>query len=225
MQDIFEQLKAEGQRCQPEFSESLHARCKEAIDQIEASRSSTASAGVPSRNSLRGLKPTANDIEPLRGSSGTLSRLRNIFATRNFPVWQAVAAVVLFCVGFAMFNSFFLPPSNTTLSLPSEPQQIAADAQEFQPLVINPMALEQLELETFAQSFDRPDQVEHQETKGRSAGVFGSVKKMIQTPAPAKTVAASIMRQDISMGNLLVKAGSLAQFPEDNSDDNPEENE
>ena len=40
MKDIFEQLKAEGQRCQPEFSESLHARCIEAIDQIEAAKAS-----------------------------------------------------------------------------------------------------------------------------------------------------------------------------------------
>ena len=174
---------------------------------------------------LRGLKPTANDIEPLRGSSGTLSRLRNVFATRNFPVWQAIAAAVLFCAGFAMFNSFFLPSTNTTSNLQSEPLQIAEDEQEFQPLVINPMALEQFELETFAKNFDKPARVEHQEAKGRSAGVFGTVKKMIQKSDPATTVAASIMRQDISMGSLLVKAGSLAQLPEDNSEDNPEENE
>ena len=225
MQDIFEQLKAEGQRCQPEFSESLHARCKEAIDQIEASRLSKESAGVPSRNSLRGLKPTANDIEPLRGSSGTLSRLRNIFATRNFPIWQAIAAAVLFCAGFAMFNSFFRSPTNTTFNLQSEPMQIAEDEQEFQPLVINPMAFEQFELETLAKSFDKPARVEHQETKGRSASVFGTVKKMIQTSDPAKNVAASIMRQDISMGNLLVKAGSLAHLPGDSSENAPEENQ
>ncbi|MBQ2621371.1 MAG: hypothetical protein IJF84_08525 [Thermoguttaceae bacterium] len=199
MQDIFEQLKAEGQRCQPEFSESLHARCKEAIDQIEASRLSTESAGVPSRNSQ--------------------------LATRNFPIWQAVAAAVLFCAGFAMFNSFFLPPTNITSNLPSEPLQIAEDEPEFQPLVINPMAFEQFELETLAKSFDKPAHVEHQEAKGRSASVFGTVKKMIQKPDPAKTVAASIMRQDISMGSLLVKAGSLAQLPENNSEANPEENE
>ncbi len=203
MQDIFEQLKAEGQRCQPEFSESLHARCKEAIDQIEASRSSTESAGVPSRNSQ--------------------------LATRNLPtrnrVWQAVAAAVLFCAGFAMFNSFFLSPTNTTFDPQSETPQIAEDEQEFQPLVINPMAFEQFELETLAKSFDKPARVEHQEAKGRSASVFGAVKKMIQKPDPAKNVAASIMRQDISMGNLLVKAGSLAQLPEDNSENAPEENQ
>ncbi len=202
MQDIFEQLKAEGQRCQPEFSESLHARCKEAIDQIEASRSSTASAGVLSRNSQ--------------------------LATRNLPtrsrVWQAVAAAVLFCAGFAMFNSFFLPSTNTKTTLTPEPPQVAADEQEFQPLVINPMAFEQFELETFAKSFDKPARVEHQETKGRSASVFGTVKKMIQKPDPATTVAATIMRQDISMGSLLDKAGSLAQLPEDNSENAPEEN-
>ncbi len=192
MKDIFEQLKAEGQRCQPEFSESLHARCKEAIDQIEASRLSTESAGVPSRNSQ--------------------------LATRNLPtrslVWQTVAAAVLFCAGFAMFNSFFLPSTNTKPSLPSEPTQIAIDEPEFQPLVINPMAFEQFELEALAKSFDKPARTEHQEANGRSVGVFDSVKKMIQTPDPAKKVAASIMRQDISMGNLLVKAGSLAQLPE-----------
>ena len=157
MQDIFEQLKAEGQRCQPEFSESLHARCKEAIDQIEASRLSTESAGVSSRNSQ--------------------------LATRNLPtrnrVWQAVAAAVLFCAGFAMFNSFFLP-SNTKPVLTPETSQIAEDEQEFQPLVINPMAFEQFELETLAKNFDKPARVEHQETKGRSASVFGTVKKMIQ---------------------------------------------
>ena len=198
MKDIFEQLKAEGQRCQPEFSESLHARCKEAIDQIEASRLSKESAGVPSRNSQ--------------------------LATRNYRIWQAVAAAVLFCAGFAMFNSF-LPPTNTKPALTPELPQIAVDEQEFQPLVINPMAFEQFELETLAKSFDKPAHVEHQEAKGRSASVFGTVKKMIQKPDPAKTVAASIMRQDISMGSLLVKAGSLAQLPEDNSEDNPDENE
>ena len=199
MKDIFEQLKAEGQRCQPEFSESLHARCIEAIDQIEASRLSTESAGVPSRNSQ--------------------------LATRNFPIWQAVAAAVLFCAGFAMFNSFFLPPTNITSNLPSEPLQIAEVEQEFQPLVINPMAWEQFELETLAKSFDKPARTEHHVAKGRSVGVFDSVKKMIQTPDPAKKVAASIMRQDISMGNLLVKAGSLAQLPADNSEDIPGENQ
>ena len=193
MQDIFEQLKAEGQRCQPEFSESLHARCKEAIDQIEA-----------------------NKAMPELAVSSVPSRRRR--------VWQAVAAAVLFCAGFAMFNSF-LPPTNTKPTLTPEPPQIAADEQEFQPLVINPMAFEQFELETFAKSFDKPAHVEHQEAKGRSASVFGTVKKMIQKPDPAKTVATSIMRQDISMGNLLVKAGSLAQLPEDISEDNPDENE
>ena len=124
-----------------------------------------------------------------------------------------------------MFNSFFLPPTNITSNLPSEPLQIAEDEPEFQPLVINPMAFEQFELETLAKSFDKPAHVEHQEAKGRSASVFGTVKKMIQKPDPAKTVAASIMRQDISMGSLLVKAGSLAQLPENNSEANPEENE
>lgn len=194
MKDIFEQLKAEGQRCQPEFSESLHARCKEAIDQIEANKAKPelATSSVPSR--------------------------------RN-RVWQAVAAAVLFCAGFAMFNSFFLSPTNTTFDPQSETPQIAEDEQEFQPLVINPMAFEQFELETLAKSFDKPARVEHQEAKGRSASVFGAVKKMIQKPDPAKNVAASIMRQDISMGNLLVKAGSLAQLPEDNSENTPEENE
>ena len=189
MKDIFEQLKAEGQRCQPEFSESLHARCKEAIDQIEANKAKpeVAVSSVPSRRSR---------------------------------VWQAVAAAVLFCAGFAMFNSFFLPSANTKPSLPSEPTQIASDEPEFQPLVINPMAFEQFELETLSKSFDKPARVEHQEAKGRSASVFGTVKKMIQKPDPAKTVAASIMRQDISMGNLLVKAGSLAQLPEDNPEEN-----
>ena len=191
MKDIFEQLKAEGQRCQPEFSESLHARCKEAIDQIEANKAKPegVTRSVPSRRSR---------------------------------VWQAVAAAVLFCAGFAMFNSFFL----TTINNPTpETPQIAEEEPEFQPLVINPMAWEQYELETLAKSFDKPARVEHQEAKGRSASVFGTVKKMIQKPDPAKTVATSIMRQDISMGNLLVKAGSLAQLPEDISEDNPDENE
>lgn len=194
MKDIFEQLKAEGQRCQPEFSESLHARCIEAIDQIEANKAKPELAvhSVPSRRSR---------------------------------VWQAVAAAVLFCAGFAMFNSFFLPSTNTKPSLPSEPTQIAEDEQEFQPLVINPMAFEQFELETLAKSFDKPARTEHHVAKGRSVGVFDSVKKMIQTPDPAKKVAASIMRQDISMGNLLVKAGSLAQLPADNSEGIPGENQ
>lgn len=194
MKDIFEQLKAEGQRCQPEFSESLHARCKEAIDQVETNKAKPeiVTSSVPSRRSL---------------------------------VWQAVAAAVLFCVGFAVFNSFFLSPTNTTFDLQSEPPQIAEEEQELQPLVINPMAFEQFELETLAKSLDKPAQVEHQEAKGRSAGVFGTVKKMIQTPDPTKSMAASIVRQDISMGNLLVKAGSLAQLPEYNSEDNPEENQ
>ena len=193
MQDIFEQLKAEGQRCQPEFSESLHARCKEAIDQIEANKAKSELA------------------------------VSSVSSRRN-RVWQAVAAAVLFCAGFAMFNSFFLP-SNTKPVLTPETSQIAEDEQEFQPLVINPMAFEQFELETLAKNFDKPARVEHQETKGRSASVFGTVKKMIQKPDPATTVAASIMRQDISMGSLLVKAGSLAQLPEDNSENAPEENE
>ena len=193
MKDIFEQLKAEGQRCQPEFSESLHARCIEAIDQIEAAKASE-ELHISSRNSQ--------------------------LATRNFPIWQAVAAAVVFCVGFAMFNSFFLPSTNTTFDPQSEPPQIAEDEPEFQPLVINPMAFEQFELETFAKSFDKPARTEHQVAKGRSVGVFDSVKKMIQTPDPAKKVAASIMRQDISMGNLLVKAGSLAQLPESAPEEN-----
>ena len=197
MKDIFEQLKAEGQRCQPEFSESLHERCIEAIDQIEAAKAS----------------------EELRISSRT-----SPLATRNFRIWQAVAAAVVFCVGFAMFNSF-IPTTNTTSNLPSDPLQIAEEEQEFQPLVINPMAWEQFELETLAKSFDKPARTEHHVAKGRSVGVFDSVKKMIQTPDPAKKVAASIMRQDISMGNLLVKAGSLAQLPADNSEDIPGENQ
>lgn len=192
MKDIFEQLKAEGQRCQPEFSESLHARCIEAIDQIEASKA-----------------------KPELVTSSVSSRRR---------VWQAVAAAVVFCVGFAMFNSF-LPSTNTTSNISSEPLQIAEVEQEFQPLVINPMAWEQFELETLAKSFDKPARTEHHVAKGRSVGVFDSVKKMIQTPDPAKKVAASIMRQDISMGNLLVKAGSLAQLPADNSEGIPGENQ
>lgn len=194
MKDIFEQLKVEGQRCQPEFSESLHARCKEAIDQVEANKAKPeiATRSVPSRRSR---------------------------------VWQAVAAAVAFCAGFAMFNSFFLPSTNTTFDPQSEPPQIAEDEPEFQPLVINPMAFEQFELETLAKSFDKPARTEHQVAKGRSVGVFDSVKKMIQTPDPAKKVAASIMRQDISMGNLLVKAGSLAQLPADNSEGIPGENQ
>ena len=193
MKDIFEQLKAEGQRCQPEFSESLHARCIEAIDQIEASKA----------------KPEI---------------VTSSVSSRRSRVWQAIAAAVVFCVGFAMFNSF-LPSTNTTSNLPSEPQQIAEEEQEFQPLVINPMAWEQFELETLAKSFDKPARTEHHVAKGRSVGVFDSVKKMIQTPDPAKKVAASIMRQDISMGNLLVKAGSLAQLPADNSEGIPGENQ
>ena len=193
MKDIFEQLKAEGQRCQPEFSESLHARCIEAIDQIEASKA----------------KPEI---------------VTRSVSSRRSRVWQAVAAAVVFCVGFAMFNSF-LPSTNTTSNISSEPLQIAEVEQEFQPLVINPMAWEQFELETLAKSFDKPARTEHHVAKGRSVGVFDSVKKMIQTPDPAKKVAASIMRQDISMGNLLVKAGSLAQLPADNSEGIPGENQ
>ena len=193
MQDIFEQLKAEGQRCQPEFSEPLHARCKEAIDQIEANKA----------------KPEL---------------ATNVVPSRRSRICQAVAAAVLFCAGFAMFNSFFLPSTNTKPTQIPEPPQIAADEPEFQPLVINPMAFEQFELETLAKSFDKPARVEHQEAKGRSASVFGTVKKMIQKPDPATTVATTIMRQDISMGNLLVKAGSLAQIPGDNSENAPEEN-
>lgn len=193
MKDIFEQLKAEGQRCQPEFSESLHARCIEAIDQIEASKA----------------KPEI---------------VTSSVSSRRSRVWQAVAAAVVFCVGFAMFNSF-LPSTNTTSNISSEPLQIAEVEQEFQPLVINPMAWEQFELETLAKSFDKPARTEHHVAKGRSVGVFDSVKKMIQTPDPAKKVAASIMRQDISMGNLLVKAGSLAQLPADNSESIPGENQ
>lgn len=202
MQDIFEQLKAEGQRCQPEFSESLHSRCKEAIDQIEASRLSKESTEISSRNSQ--------------------------FATRNLPtrsrVWQAVAVVVLFCAGFAMFNSF-IPSSKTNINSSTDNQTAATDSEAFQPLDINPMAWEQYELETLAKNMDKPRKIEHQDAGGRSVSVYNTVKNTLIKPDPSKTLAASIMRQDISMGALLVKAGNLAQIPEDNSEDNPDKNE
>ena len=193
MKDIFEQLRAEGQRCQPEFSESLHARCKKAIDQVEANRAKPeiAVSSVPSRRSR---------------------------------VWQAVAAAVVFCVGFAVFNSFI--PSTNTSSNPSTVSQTAStESQAFQPLDINPMAWEQYELEALAKNLDKPRQIEHQDADGRSVSVYNTVKNTLIKSDPTKSLAATIMRQDISMGNLLVKAGSLAQFPADNSEDNPDENE
>ncbi|MBR0239272.1 MAG: hypothetical protein IJQ39_14350 [Thermoguttaceae bacterium] len=193
MKDIFEQLKAEGQRCQPEFSESLHARCKKAIDQIEANRAKPeiAVSSIPSRRSR---------------------------------VWQGVAAAVVFCVGFAMFNSF-LPSTNTNTNPSTDNQTASTESQTFQPLDINPMAWEQYELEALAKNLDKPRQIEHQDADGRSVSVYNTVKNTLIKSDPTKSLAATIMRQDISMGNLLVKAGNLAQFPADNSEDNQDENE
>ncbi len=180
MQDIFEQLKAEGQRCQPAFSQTLQNRCEEAIEQIER-----------------------KNATPISVSRPTL--------LKRFQIWQTVAVAVAFCTGFVLFNSFLpsIDPGTGKID------EVASQSMDVEPIPINPITWEQLELESLAKSLDNSELTDTEEANGRSVGVLGTVKKMIKKPAPSKNLAAAIIRQDLSMGNLLVKAGSFAQVPED----------
>lgn len=218
IEEILNRLTEEARQSQPKFSESLQKRCEQSIRSCNPDWQVQPEKTIVSINNKGG------------GAAHFSRRGRN----------AVIAAGVLFCVvtGLTFIvnidkignsNSNQLPCSTVTQTPQTASGETAttlAAAEESVPIPINPEVWESLEELRLLQDIQNAkNSINPEELRGRSASIYASVKKMALIPTNPQEFAKTMLNQDISMGNLMVKTSSLTQFGQNqfNSQNNQED--